>query len=272
MRPEGLRPQSVMFSLLGIHLLGTPRLLSTGSVIEVLAGLGISEEASRATLARMARRDLLERHRRGRQVYVGLTPRANAILEDGHRRIWETGAVDAEWDGTWTVVGFSLPEGRRSERHDLRVRLTWEGFGLLQNGMWVAPGARDLDAVLGPLADDSGVVTLNSRATGRTDDRTLLTRAFDLDGISERYAAFVRRWSDPGTARALPDDLTRQLVLHTEWLQVIRESPRLPSELLPSEPAAVEAQELFRSLAAALEPSAGAIARRVLDTSETSGA
>ena len=267
-RPEGLRPQSVMFSLFGIHVLGTPHLLPTGGVIEVLASVGISAEATRATLTRMARRGLLDRHRRGRQVFVGLTPRAAEVLEDGRRRIWETGAVDTDWDGTWTVVGFSLPEGRRAERHDLRVRLTWEGFGMLQNGMWVAPGAPNLDAVLGPLADDPGVITLASRVTGGTHDRELLERAFSLDAISRRYQAFVRRWRDDATARALPDDLARQLVLHTEWLQVIRESPRLPTALLPAQPAATEAQDLFRQLAAALEPSAAAIAGRLLDSIE----
>ncbi len=265
-RPEGLRPQSVMFSLLGIHVLGTPRLLSTGSVIEVLAGVGISAEATRATLARMARRGLLERHRRGRQTFVGLAPRAVEILEDGRRRMWETGAIDTDWDGSWTVVGFSLPEGRRSERHDLRVRLTWEGFGMLQNGMWVAPGSRELDAVLGSLAADPGVVTLTSRVSGRIDDRTLLERAFDLEVISRRYRAFARRWRDRSTSEALPDDLARQLVLHTEWLQVIRDSPRLPAELLPPGPAAVEAQDLFRALAAELEPSAAGIAGKLLDS------
>lgn len=267
-RPEGLRPQSVMFSLLGIHLLGTGRLASTGSVIEVLSRVGISEDAARTTLTRMARRDLLERHRRGRRVYVGLTRRAIEILEDGRRRIWEDGAVDADWDGTWTVVGFSLPERRRAERHDLRVRLTWEGFGMLQSGMWVAPGARDLATVLGPLADDPGVVTLSSQVTGRTGDRELLDRAFDLGAISRRYERFTRRWSAVSAGQALPDDLARQLVLHTEWLEVVRESPRLPTALLPDQPAVIAAQELFRGLAADLESSAASIADRVLDTIE----
>ena len=268
-RPDGLRPQSVMFSFLGIHLLGTERAVSTSAVIEVLSRVGISEEAGRATLTRMARRGLLERHRHGRQVHFTLTQRAVEVLEDGRRRVWETGAIDPAWDGSWTTVGFSLPEGRRSERHDLRVRLTWEGFGMLQNGMWVAPGARDLDPVLGPLAEDPGVVTLISRVTGQTDDHSLLERVFDLDAISQRYAAFARRWSAADTARALPDDLARQLVLHTEWLQVIRDSPRLPSALLPPQPAMTAAQDLFLGLAATLEPGAAKIASRLFDTNES---
>ena len=68
----------------------------------------------RSTLARMVKRDLLVRHRRGRKVYFGLTPRAAEVLEDGRRRMWETGAVNRDWDGTWTLVGFSLPDSRRS--------------------------------------------------------------------------------------------------------------------------------------------------------------
>jgi len=69
-----------------------------------------------------------------------------------------------------------------------------------------------------------------------------------------------------GTGQPLPDDLARQLVLHTDWLQVIRENPRLPTSLLRPQPSAVAAQDLFRGLAAALEPSALSIVRRLVGT------
>ncbi|MGH1565447.1 PaaX family transcriptional regulator [Mumia sp. DW29H23] len=270
--PDGLRPQSVMFSFLGIYVLGSGVLVSTGSVIDVMSRVGVSEEASRTTLARMARRGLLERHRRGRQAYVGLTPRAVDVLEDGRRRVWERGAVDVAWDGSWSLVGFSLPEERRAERNAFRARLVWEGFGMLQHGLWIAPGRRDLDVVLGPLAGDRQVTTMTSRSAGVTDDRELLERAFDLDGIARRYASFVRRWERDAVVPGLSDDLARQLVLHTDWLQVVRETPRLPAPLLPQQPVAGQAERLFRTLAAAYEASAAVVAAELLDVVEPTAA
>src|SRR6185312_15100473 len=89
-----LRPQLVVLLLFGDHILGRDRSLFSGSAIEVLGRLGVSEHATRSTLARMVNRGLLHRRRAGRRMYFGLTPRAVAILRDGQRRIWQTGAVN----------------------------------------------------------------------------------------------------------------------------------------------------------------------------------
>ena len=66
---------------------------------------------------------VVERRRQGRKTYFGLTPHAVQVLTDGRDRIWRTGAVNRDWDGRWTMVGFSLPEAWSRERHDLRSRL-----------------------------------------------------------------------------------------------------------------------------------------------------
>ena len=117
---SGVTPQSLMLNFLGLHVLGRDIAVYSGSVIDVFGRIDVSEEAVRSTLTRMTSRGLLAKHRNGRKVYFGLTPRATEVLEDGERRIWQTGAVNRDWDGTWTLVAFSLPEGRRGDRHDLR--------------------------------------------------------------------------------------------------------------------------------------------------------
>ena len=130
-----------MFSFLGIYVLGCGTGVYSGSIIDVFARVGVSEEAVRSTLARMVSRDLLAPPP-GPQGVLRTHPPREEVLQDGHRRIWETGAVNRDWDGSWTLVGFSLPDSRRRERHDLRSQLIWDGFGPLQNGLWIAPGAR----------------------------------------------------------------------------------------------------------------------------------
>jgi phenylacetic acid degradation operon negative regulatory protein len=166
----------------------------------------------------MVKRELLTRHRRGRKVYLALTPRASAVLEDGHRRVWKTGAVNRAWNGGWTLVGFSLPDSRRGERHDLRSQLMRAGFGPLQNGLWIA--RRPLPGVPEPLGHP------------------------------------------PSEAR---DDLARQLLLHTGWLQLVRQDPHLPAEHLADDWPAVRAETMFRALAARYDPAAARIAAALLD-------
>ncbi len=259
------RPQSLMFSFLGIYVLHRDVAVYSGSVIDVFARLGVSEEAVRSTLARMVKRNLLVRHRRGRKVYFGLTPRAVEVLEDGRERVWKTGAVNRDWDGTWTVVGFSLPDSRRSTRHDLRSRLIWNGFGLLQSGLWIAPGTKEVAEVLASLELGDNVTVLTARAFEPTDAADLVRKAFDTEQIARRYGAFLAQWDVPRPLPGAPDDLARQLLLHTDWLQLVRQDPLLPTEHLPEDWPAIRAEQVFHTLARDYEPRAAALAAAVLD-------
>lgn len=266
-----VRPQSLMLSFLGVHVLNRGVAVFSGSVIDVFARVGVSEEAVRSTLTRMVKRDLLARHRDGRRMYFGLTARSTAVLEDGEHRVWRSGAINDDWDGTWTMVGFSLPESWRSQRHDLRSRLVWGGFGPLQNGLWVAPGVVDVPALLDDLDLDDHLKVFTAHTAKPTEADQIAHTAFDVPAIAERYQSFLRRWDHDRPLPDAPDDLARQLLLHTEWLQLVRQDPRLPAEHLPADWPAIRAQHLFRTLAETYRRPAGAIANSVLDTIPVDG-
>jgi phenylacetic acid degradation operon negative regulatory protein len=260
------RPQALMFSFLGIYILGHDTAISAGSIIDVLGRAGVSVQAVRSTLTRMTGRDLLRRHRRGRQAYYGLTPRSDAVLRDGQARVWQIGAVNRDWDGTWTVLGFSLPESWRRQRHDLRSRLIWNGFGPLQNGMWISPSAVDMPALLHGLDLDSHVRVFTARTAKPTEDAELVQAAFDVPKIAARYQSFLDRWQGQGPPAVTPDDLARQLLLHADWLEVIRHDPRLPVCHLPGDWPAVRAEMVFRDMAISSDWLARPVAAALLDT------
>jgi phenylacetic acid degradation operon negative regulatory protein len=257
-----------MLTFFAVHVLDHGLAVSSGSVIDVLGRAGVGEDAVRTTLARMVNRGLLERHRRGRKMYFGLTPRAVSVLHDGRDRVWRVGAVNRTWDGTWTVVGFSLPEAWASERHDLRSRLVWGGFGPVQSGMWIAAGRVDVAQLVADLGLDAHLRVFHGQAAAPTEAESLVAAAFDLPGIAERYDAFRARWRGDGTGGAPPgggDPLARQLLLHTEWLNLVRQDPHLPAERLPADWPAAAAEALFRELAGRLDGPAGALAAELLD-------
>jgi phenylacetic acid degradation operon negative regulatory protein len=91
-------------------------------------------------------------------------------------------------------------------------------------------------------------------------------RAFDTAAIAAEYDEFLDRWSAPdapGEERS--DDLARQLLMHTDWLNAVRGDPHLPAQHLPADWPAIEAERVFRRLARAWERPAGREAARVLD-------
>ncbi|WP_030247764.1 PaaX family transcriptional regulator C-terminal domain-containing protein [Streptomyces sp. NRRL S-350] len=261
------RPQSLMLTFFGIHVLGRDVALSSGCVIEIFERVGVTEEAVRSTLTRMVNRGLLARHRQGRKMYFGLTPRAVAVLKDGHDRVWSTGAVNRDWHGQWTLVGFSLPEAWRRQRHDLRSRLTWGGFGPLQNGLWVAPGVVDVAALLGDLALDAHLRVFRGTVLAPTEVSQVVESAFDTEAIADGYRAFLRRWSGPTTDS--DDPLRRQLLVHTDWLELVRRDPHLPAEHLPADWPAIRAEELFHTIARDVADAAGREAERRVDAIAT---
>lgn len=256
------RPESLLLALLGAHLLGRDLAVGVSSVIEVLGRLGVGEHATRATLKRMTQRRLLRTVRRGRHAYVSLTPYAETVLQEGAARL-AAEVVNRSWDGHWTLLAFSVPESRRQDRHALRVQLGWAGFGMLQNGLWIAPSPGDPAHALAELGLLDYVRIFRAQSVAPADPRALVGEVWDLSGLARGYERFVDRWENG--AREGHDDLSCQILVEAEWLLLIREDPRLPLTLLPDGWPAVRAEELFGTLRRELTQPAAELAATLLD-------
>ncbi|GAA2547007.1 PaaX family transcriptional regulator [Pseudonocardia hydrocarbonoxydans] len=263
---DGARPQTVLLAFLGAYVLGRDVQVATAGVLELLRRAEVSEQAARSTLSRAARRGLLERTRHGREVYLGLTPSARRVLDDGSDRMWRTGPVNDDWDGSWTLLSYSLPDSWAKQRHALRARLVWAGFGSLRGGLWLAAGPVDVTALVDGLEAAAHLSAFTATALPPTDVDTLVRDAWDLDALAGDYARFERRWSDP--ARDPADPLAAQVALEADWLRTIRNDPRLPVRHLPASWPAVGAHDLFLRRHRELAPRAAEVAAQILRVRE----
>lgn len=260
------RPQSLMLAFFGNHVLEEGDLgVYSGSIIDVLGRVGVGEQAVRSTLTRMVNRGLLQRQREGRKMFFGLTPQATRVLIDGRTRIWDQGAVNDDWDGSWTLLGFSLPDSWKRQRHDLRSRLTWSGFGALYSGLWIAPGRVDVSAVVAELGLTAHVKIFHAQAAEVTDIEQMIRDTWDLESIAARYVTFDKRWSAHLGHGTDDDPIATRLLLVSEWLWTIRTDPRLPARHLPPAWPARPAQETFHRVAEQTHP-ALKTARTTLET------
>lgn len=260
-----LRPQSVLLTFFGDYVSDGEQAVSSASIVGLLSAVGVAEPAARATLSRMVRRELLRRDQVGRRAYFSLTPFGRRTVLDGRDRARNVDARDLAWDGLWTVVSFSLPEDAQRERHELRARLLWAGFGMVHAGLWVAPREVDVHAVVAELDVQDHVQVFHGQPA--TDGAELVRSAFDIESLASRYDDFLRRWRPVARRRVerLADPLTTRVVLATDWLQVIRDDPRLPVAFLDDRWPAVPAVELYRTLDQRLRPGAEDVVRRELD-------
>lgn len=248
-------PQKLVFSLFGEYLLDRPGPIWVGSLIELLAPFGLSENAVRTALSRMARKGWLTTDRRGRLAFYDLGPRGRRLLEEGASRIYHP-PRDAAWDGAWTLVTYSIPEERRQRRDDFRTRLTWLGFGSLGGGLWVSP-----HPVTEPVAESAREIGIADQVevfraahAGPDGVARIVERGWDLEQVERRYVAFLDRFEPEFEAsrRALragslvPEDaFVRRLELIHEYRDFPLVDPYLPRALLPERWAGDRAVPLF---------------------------
>lgn len=256
--------RSVLITLLGRYLAGKGLAAYSGTFIEVLGQAGFTHHAVRSALARMVPRGQLERHRLGRRTYFAPSPSMERLLLDGRRRIYETDPVLRSWDGQWTLLSFSLPERRRAERHRLRVRLAWAGFGSLRHGLWVAPGHHETGALVEGLPVQDEVSSFHGRLHAPTSAAQVVHRAWDLDAMAQAYRSFIARWSGPVDASDMPV-LARHLWLVTDWRLLLRETQPLPAEVLPLDWPASDAVQCFTELDRRWTPAATAAFETLCD-------
>ena len=163
-------------------------------------------------------------------------------------------AVD--WDGTWTVLTYDVPENRSAARRQLRRLLRRMGFAMLSKSSWVSPydwRAALQDAVLE--WDSGGTFSyIRSADVSALGDRMELVadELWGLDGARDEYGRIVR------VARNAPKDNTqrsqaaraRALMIATKaWQWVQEHDPMLPRELLPRAWPREQADRLLGELA-----------------------
>jgi phenylacetic acid degradation operon negative regulatory protein len=161
----------------------------------------------------------------------------------------------AAWDGSWTLVAFSLPQQERARRRALRGQLRWLGYAPLYDGLWISPQplTPSCTARLAQVAPDAMTVFRATHAElGAMAGRAPL-QAWDVPGIRQHYEAFLRRWK-PLLPRIRAGRVGGTEAVHarTGVMDTYRRfavlDPQLPARLLPPDWPRTPALEVFTTV------------------------
>jgi phenylacetic acid degradation operon negative regulatory protein len=236
---EGLQPQDLVVTLLGTYVRPFGDTVWSGGLVVLLGELGFSHGAARVALTRLVRRGLISRVRSGRLVHYRVTPRADRVLAEGDRRIFSFGSP-RDQGSRWTLLWHQIPEDRRLERSRLARRLRFLGFGSVQDSVWVSPHdhSDEVEELLRELGVSDSATLFLAHVGAATGLPALVSRAWDLSGLVERYEAFVAEFSryvQPGSRGPLED--ADAFLVRTRLVHLFRGfpflDPELPEELAP---------------------------------------
>ena len=248
--------QDIIFTLYGDYIRHRGGEAWTGSLIELLGLLGLSEQAVRSTLSRMSQKGWLESRKVSRHSFYSQTPKFLKLLEEGAQRIFQPRSDP--WDERWYLLTYSIPESKRHLRRRLRKRLLWLGFGTLNQATCISP--RDLRAEVEQVVDALRVRPyvefFAAEHLGFSRDEEIVQRCWDLEQLDRHYAAFIKRYDPPfreHQARLIasgslePQDcFVQRFMLTHEYRSSPYVDPNLPLELLPDDWLGEKATQLFQ--------------------------
>jgi phenylacetic acid degradation operon negative regulatory protein len=270
--PRSPRPRALIVTIYGLYARDSDGWLSVASLIRLMADLGADEPAVRSSISRLKRRGLLDPSRVNGAAGYGLSVAGWQALAEGDRRIFSR--PRARLSDGWLLAVFSVPEAERKQRHALRSRLSWLGFGTVSAGVWIAPGhlAGETQDVLerSGLAGYVALFRADYLAFGPVTGQ--LGRWWDTDRLQRMYAEFrevygplLRRWDD-GSGGSDAAAFTTYVRALTDWRRLPFLDPGLPAELLPTHWQGAQAADLFAQLRTHLEDPAHRHVRAITGT------
>lgn len=239
--PATASPGSLIVTFAGLHLRDLGGWIAVADLLALLEHAGQPAASTRQALVRLKSRDFLQSDRRGGRAGYRLTDAGRADLEIGDARIFRYG--QAPESAAWVLAVFSVPEHARAERHRLRTRLSWLGFGTVAAGVWIAPATLADRARLQLDAEQlGGYVTWFSAEPLQAAD---VAQWWDLAALRALYDAFLEQWSDVAPPTDDGAAFAAYLRLVDSWRRFPRIDPGLPASLLPSGWEGRRAFELF---------------------------
>lgn len=246
-----------------------------GSLIRLLAPLGLNERLVRTSVYRLSKDGWLSSEQIGRRSYYSLTRSGWRSFERAYERVYSEPRVS--WDGEWTLVLMSELPARK--RETLRRELSTLGFGAFSSDMLAhpMPPRAALTSVLQDLDIQRRVVLMRARNEGLPTSAPLnhlVRKCWNLEALGVQYAEFLNRFRPiwravEGSTTLEPQDafLIRTLLIH-EIRRLLLRDPQLPDDVLPGDWHGAAARLLCRNLYRAIHRQAEAYLTDVLETAE----
>ncbi len=218
---------------------------SLGKVFGPYASPG-DRQRLRRQLRQLEQRGLVVREERAGRLLYQLTQRGRLVAM-GNRNPdarWER-----PWDGKWRQVLFDLPVDQQPMRQKLLRWLRQNGFGYLQDSVWISPDPMDaVRDVLKPFRDDvEFFIVMEATVCAGYANRALVSGAWDFEEVNRRYRQYMELVADQSNREALARLPIWLRDERAAWIHAVSIDPMLPATLLPRDYRGREAWRIRRA-------------------------
>lgn len=182
------------------------------------------------TIYHSRRTGYIERITKGGRPYLRLTPKgSDKVRRDFSLFSWQK----QKWDRKWRIVVFDIAEANKKTRDNLRAKLRELGFGMLQESVWINPYdfVVDMREFLETQGLGENALIFETSSLREGDNRALAAKIWPLDEINQGYEDLLSLLTKlRGRVKTSEEELRK---VKSRYLEILREDPCLPGELLP---------------------------------------
>lgn len=254
---EPPRSKSLVMTVMGDTIAPHGGAIWLGSLIELLAPLGVADRLVRTSVFRLVQEGWLTASREGRRSRYGFDPKSLLRFQRADRRIYAPPGL--HWDGCWTLVLAGNGSIDAELRTAVRKELEWEGFAMPTPGVLAHPAAspEGLSEALQRTGASEKVFVLTASelpGAGSRPLRELAQDGWDLTAVARSYVDFIGQFTPLLAVLRAEKEIApeaaftiRSLLIHA-YRRLQLHDPMLPIELLPDPWPGSDAYEVARAI------------------------
>jgi len=201
-------------------------------------------QKTRATMVSMINKGFIEKDEEYEAPHYRITDRGlqQLCLEFPYFRFFHR-----EWDGTWRIISYEIPENKRHLRDRLRREMRGWGLGPWHRSFWLSPHPiiptlREL--VAGKEEQQYVQAFESTHVFGDVSD--LVEKVWEKSKLDGAYRALFKEWHN--TLSDERDNVTKMQDVIYSFIRIIRDDPGLPKSLVGKDWIGFEAHKLYKEI------------------------
>ncbi len=176
---------------------------------------------------RLKKRGIIKSSKINGNIQIQITPKGTLHLA----KFIPVYQVQRDWDKKLYLITYDISEKRRRDRDMLRWYLKKKGYAMLQKSIWITPynPKAELKMLISEKNLQGQILVSDLGRDGAIGDRNiseLMIEVFHLDKINLLYQSFIQKYK-------IINNKNNIWQMHLEYLEILKNDPQLPFELLP---------------------------------------